>query len=106
MVEETLTTKLKTEMTEKSVTQMIEAARHDPQKFEDLYLLYVQPVFRYLYSRIRNTPDAEDATAQTFLAALEQYKSINTTDILRVGCSQSPEIRRWIIFANNGKRHS
>jgi len=74
MVEETLTTKLKTEMTEKSVTQMIEAARHDPQKFEDLYLLYVQPVFRYLYSRIRNTPDAEDATAQTFLAALEQIQ--------------------------------
>ena len=74
MVEETMTTKLKTEMTEKSVTQMIEAARQDPQKFEDLYLLYVQPVFRYLYSRIRNTPDAEDATAQTFLAALEQIQ--------------------------------
>ena len=74
MVEETMTTKLKTELTEKTVRQMIEAARQDPQKFEDLYLLYAQPVFRYLYSRIRNTPDAEDATAQTFLAALEQIQ--------------------------------
>ena len=41
-------------------------------KVWDLYLLYAQPVFRYLYSRIRNVPEAEDAIAQTFLAALEQ----------------------------------
>ena len=72
MVEEKMTTKLKTELTEKSVRQMIEAARQDPRKFGDLYLLYAQPVFRYLYSRIRNVPEAEDAIAQTFLAALEQ----------------------------------
>lgn len=72
MAEGTMTTKLKTELTEKSVTQMIEAARQDPRKFGDLYLLYAQPVFRYLYSRIRNIPEAEDAIAQTFLAALEQ----------------------------------
>ncbi len=75
MVEETMTTKLKTELMEKSVTQMIEAARHDPQKFGDLYLLYAQPVYRYLLSRIRNIPEAEDATTQTFLAALEQIKN-------------------------------
>lgn len=74
MVEEKMTTKLKTELTEKSVRQMIEAARQDPRKFGDLYLLYAQPVFRYLYSRIRNIPEVEDATAQTFLAALEQIQ--------------------------------
>jgi RNA polymerase sigma-70 factor, ECF subfamily len=74
MVEDTMTTKLKTELTEKSVTQMIEAARRDPRKFGDLYLLYAQPVYRYLLSRIRNIPEAEDATTQTFLAALEQIK--------------------------------
>ena len=33
MVEEKMTTKLKTELTEKSVRQMIEAARQDPRKF-------------------------------------------------------------------------
>jgi RNA polymerase sigma-70 factor (ECF subfamily) len=51
--------------------QLIEAARRDPSAFGDLYLFYVQPVFRYLYSRIGGLPEAEDATAQTFLAALE-----------------------------------
>ena len=74
MVEETMTTKLKVVLTEKSVMQMIEAARQDPRKFGDLYLLYAQPVFRYLYSRIQNIPEAEDATEQTFLAALEQIQ--------------------------------
>lgn len=74
MVENIMTTKLKTEQMKQSVTQMIEAARHDPQKFGDLYLLYSQPIFRYLYSRIGNTPDAEDTMAQTFLAALEQIQ--------------------------------
>jgi len=105
MVEEKMTTKLKTELTEKSVRQMIEAARQDPRKFGDLYLLYAQPVFRYLYSRIRNIPEAEDATAQTFLAALEQIQKIDTMDISRVGFSQSLVTRRWIIFANKGKKH-
>lgn len=74
MVEETMATKIKTEMTEKSVMQMVAAARKDPRKFEDLYLLYAQPVYRYLYSHIRKIPEAEDATAQTFLAALEQIQ--------------------------------
>lgn len=74
MVENIMTTKLKTEQMKQSVTQMIEASRHDPQKFGDLYLLYSQPIFRYLYSRIGNIPDAEDAMAQTFLSALQQIQ--------------------------------
>lgn len=45
MVEEKMTTKLKTELTEKSLRQMIETARQDPRKFGDLYLLYAQPPF-------------------------------------------------------------
>lgn len=72
-------------------------------KVWDLYLLYAQPVFRYLYSRIRNIPEAEDAIAQTFLAALEQIPK-NTMDISRAGYSQSLVTRRWIISVNNGKR--
>jgi RNA polymerase sigma-70 factor (ECF subfamily) len=38
-----------------------------------LYSLYAQPVYRYIYSRIRSVPEAEDVTAQTFLAALEHF---------------------------------
>jgi RNA polymerase sigma-70 factor (ECF subfamily) len=50
---------------------LVAAAKRDPRAFEQLYRLYVQPIFRYLYSRIGSQSEAEDATAQTFLAALE-----------------------------------
>jgi RNA polymerase sigma-70 factor (ECF subfamily) len=50
---------------------LIEAVRKDPKAFGQLYCIYVQPIFRYLYSRIGSIPEAEDVTTQTFLAALE-----------------------------------
>jgi RNA polymerase sigma-70 factor, ECF subfamily len=52
---------------------LVAAAKRDPRAFEQLYRLYVQPIFRYIYSRIGSLPEAEDATAQTFLAALEAF---------------------------------
>ena len=55
------------------ISQIIAAARRDPKVFGELYALYAQPVFRYMFSRIGNFPEAEDATAQTFLAALECF---------------------------------
>jgi RNA polymerase sigma-70 factor (ECF subfamily) len=58
---------------EYQVSQIIAAARRDPQKFGELYALYAQPVYRYLYSRIGSIAEAEDITAQTFLAALEYF---------------------------------
>lgn len=73
MVERTMAILQKPQPEEKHVTQLVTAARQDPQVFGELYLLYVQPVFRYLYSRIGSFPEAEDATAQTFLAALERF---------------------------------
>ena len=75
MVEGIMTTKtIPQQLAQDSVTQLVEAAKQDPRKFGDLYLLYAQPVFRYLYSRLGNRLAAEDATAQTFLAALEQIQ--------------------------------
>ena len=53
--------------------KLIQAARQDPKAFGGLYLLYVEPVFRYLCSRLGNAHDAEDVTAQTFLAAFESF---------------------------------
>jgi RNA polymerase sigma-70 factor (ECF subfamily) len=53
--------------------KMIRAARQDPREFGELYRLYVEQVFRYLYSRTGNVHEAEDITAQTFLAALESF---------------------------------
>ncbi len=50
----------------------IEAAKQDPAEFEQLYRIYIQPVFKYFYSHVGNRHDAEELTAQTFLAALER----------------------------------
>ena len=50
---------------------LVKAARHDPVAFAALYRRYVTPIYRYLYSHVGNVADAEDLTAQTFVAALE-----------------------------------
>ena len=63
----TLTQKL----TEPDEAELVAAARRDPRQFGVLYLRYVQPLFRYLYSRSGSQAAAEDLTAQTFLAVLE-----------------------------------
>ena len=52
---------------------MIEAARKNLSAFGALYDQHVQSLYRYLYSRVGNRADAEDLTAQTFLAALEGF---------------------------------
>lgn len=53
--------------------RLIKAARQDPKVFGELYKMYVEQVFRYLFSRIGNVLEAEDVTAQTFLAAFESF---------------------------------
>jgi RNA polymerase sigma-70 factor, ECF subfamily len=50
---------------------LVRSAQRDPGQFGALYDRYVQPVYRYLYSRVGAASDAEDLTAQTFLRALE-----------------------------------
>jgi RNA polymerase sigma-70 factor, ECF subfamily len=51
--------------------QLIRAAKTDPQAFDRLYRHYVRDVYRYCYGQTRTPADAEDLTAQTFVAALE-----------------------------------
>lgn len=46
-------------------------AKSDPVAFGRLYDHYVQPVYRYLYSRVESVHEAEDLTSQTFIAAYE-----------------------------------
>ena len=53
------------------LSEMIAAAQENPAAFGSLYDRYLQPVYRYLYSRLGNAPEAEDVTSQTFIAAYE-----------------------------------
>lgn len=58
-------------MTPESLPDLIAAARSDPAAFGRLYDHFVQPVYRYLYSRLGRVHEAEDLTSQTFMAAYE-----------------------------------
>lgn len=58
---------------EEDELKIIKATRLNPRVFGELYKLYVNQVFRYLYSRIGNVHEAEDITAQTFLIAFECF---------------------------------
>ena len=50
---------------------LAQAARTDRDAFDALYRRYVTRVYRYCCTHAGNRADAEDLTAQTFLAALE-----------------------------------
>ncbi len=50
---------------------LILAARTDVEAYTQLYRRYVTPVYRYCYSRMGNAADAEDVTAQVFVAVWE-----------------------------------
>jgi len=49
-------------------------ARDNHDAFDVLYRRHVTAVYRYCYARTDNVTDAEDLTAQTFLAALENIR--------------------------------
>jgi RNA polymerase sigma-70 factor, ECF subfamily len=50
---------------------LVKAAQLEAEAFAALYDRYVQRLYHYCYHRTNNVHDAEDLTAQTFLAALE-----------------------------------
>src|SRR5688572_33117228 len=43
-----------------------------PGPFEQVYDRHVVGIYRFIYARVGNRPDAEDLTAQVFVPALEQ----------------------------------
>lgn len=53
---------------------------------EQIYVQYLDPIYRFLYSRVGNREDAEDLTSETFLKASRQ---------LDVGRSQT-SIASWL----------
>jgi RNA polymerase sigma-70 factor (ECF subfamily) len=58
-------------LTEMEDQELVSLAKTDYEAFDILYRRYAVPVYRYCYARTDNVADAEDLTAQTFLAALE-----------------------------------
>jgi RNA polymerase sigma-70 factor, ECF subfamily len=44
----------------------------DPGPFEQVYDHHVVGIYRFIYARVGNHPDAEDLTAQVFVRAVEQ----------------------------------
>ena len=51
---------------------LVERARVEPEAFGQLYELYVDRVYSYIYHRVGNVQEAEDLTARTFYRALEK----------------------------------
>lgn len=46
-----------------------------PPDLEDIFAQFVDPVYRFLYSRLGNREDAEDLTSEVFLKAARQLDS-------------------------------
>jgi RNA polymerase sigma-70 factor (ECF subfamily) len=53
-----------------SDAELVLRARDDPEVFGQLYELYVNQIYSYVYYRTGNHHDAEDLTAKTFYQAL------------------------------------
>ncbi len=45
--------------------------RSKPFTFQEVYETYVEAIYRFVYRRVGNRPDAEDITSQVFLKALK-----------------------------------
>lgn len=58
-------------MSQDELPDLIAAAKSDPAAFGRLYDRYLQPIYRYLYSRLGDAHSAEDVTSQTFITAYE-----------------------------------
>jgi RNA polymerase sigma-70 factor (ECF subfamily) len=50
--------------------ELVERAKHEPGAFGELYELYVDRIYNYIYYRVGNNHDAEDLTARVFFRAL------------------------------------
>lgn len=52
--------------------QIIDRARKDPEAFGELYEVYVNRIYNYIYYRVGNVQDAEDLTSRVFFKALDK----------------------------------
>ena len=69
-----------------------------------LYRRYLTPVYRYFYTRTGDVQQAEDLTAQTFVAALAVGVPLPRTIALRDAEARRRESRAGPLCPNNGHR--
>lgn len=55
-------------------TELAQAARGDPQAFEQLYLRHADHIYRYTLCRVDSVSQAEEIVADTMLEAFEQLE--------------------------------
>ncbi len=56
---------------------LIERAKSDPEAFGQIYELYVDRIYNYIYYRVSNHHEAEDLTAKVFFRALNHIPHYN-----------------------------
>ena len=61
--------------------KLVEQAKTDPEAFGQLYGLYVEKIYNYIYYRIGNHYDAEDLTAKVFHRALNHISRYNNKGV-------------------------
>jgi RNA polymerase sigma-70 factor (ECF subfamily) len=66
--------------------QLIERAKTDPEAFGQLYELFVERIYNYIYYRIGNHYDAEDLTAKVFHRALNHISRYNNKGVPFAAC--------------------
>ena len=62
---------------------LVREAASDPARFGSLYRLYVDDLYRYLFSRCGDAMDAEDLVADTFLAAFRAARAYRGTGAVK-----------------------
>jgi len=83
--------------------ELVQQAPEDQAAFAALYRRYLTPVYRYFYARTGDVQQAEDLTAQNFVAMLEGLPATANAGSLLAGCSPSPRVAWPITSAVAGR---
>jgi len=78
---------------------ILDAMKGDPPALAAVYDFYARRIQRYFYSRVENTEDAEDLTAQTFMSVIEalphyQHRGYFTAWIFQIARSKAMDFFR------------